>query len=515
MGVGKSFKKFGKSVGEVVSKVAKIGAKLVSSVTELVGGKVLDNVLGLESLGAEVERWGDDLGEAIKVMSGEYHKDMKALDEKREYIDERVAEYNNNVNMLVDQLEGLIAFHEIFQMSASNKLDSYTGKYGAELDALIAEYKAALAQLRSEYDFVIGLTEGSFIEKLLGSVIMIFGGIMSDFGDILSGEADGDTWKRMLTNLVLVLVIVFLWWFPPVGWTAMSVAIGIALAALSAFLTMDGMYANGAATGAIMGMLDTVFNDILNLDDLIGSDFNKFDKDNEDYEQMVMYVKLAIALAQLYNGFTAGGQAATTTATGTSLTAEAQMFAEATAGPGMSLTEGAQMLEGTGYAGATKAGTTTSLMGGVLTIDKSNLMNSTFAGVKAGTYSSLYKAYSTAAGVNDVVAQNEAYEEIKNKMEEDKAKLEKAITSKISKSFMKSYKDMAYFLQDQQEYIDRYIWGMAAQNMYVDPYGTTPVANIRFTPDKDTRMMTFGYEEVFDESKQAGSRNYFNNILYG
>ena len=44
---------------------------------------------------------------------------------------------------------------------------------------------------------------------------------------------------------------------------------------------------------------------------------------------------------------------------------------------------------------------------------------------------------------------------------------------------------------------------MTAQNMYVDPYGTTPVANIRFTPDKDTRIMSFGYEDMFDDSKMA------------
>ena len=80
---------------------------------------------------------------------------------------------------------------------------------------------------------------------------------------------------------------------------------------------------------------------------------------------------------------------------------------------------------------------------------------------------------------------------------------------------MASYKDTSYFLQDQQEYIDRYVWSMTSQNMYVDPYGTTPVANIRFEPDKDTRMMSFGFEDVFDESTQAGSKSYFNNILYG
>jgi hypothetical protein len=102
-----------------------------------------------------------------------------------------------------------------------------------------------------------------------------------------------------------------------------------------------------------------------------------------------------------------------------------------------------------------------------------------------------------------------------DKFREEGLKLESAIDSKYRKNFMKHYKDTAYFLQDQQENIDRYVWSMGAQSMYVDPYGTTPVANIRFEPDKDTRMMAFGYEEMFDENKVAGSKNYFNSILYG
>ena len=109
----------------------------------------------------------------------------------------------------------------------------------------------------------------------------------------------------------------------------------------------------------------------------------------------------------------------------------------------------------------------------------------------------------------------EAVESMKDKLREDYDKLNEAIQTKLDKSMMKHYKESAYFMQDQQEHIDRYIWSMTSENMYVDPYGTTPVANIRFTPDKDTRGLSFGFEDVFDESTQAGSKAYFNNILYG
>ena len=97
----------------------------------------------------------------------------------------------------------------------------------------------------------------------------------------------------------------------------------------------------------------------------------------------------------------------------------------------------------------------------------------------------------------------------------DYEKLNEAIAVKFNKSMMKHYKDSAYFLQDQQVFIDRYIWSMTAQNMYVDPYGTTPVANMRFNPDKDTRKVSFGFEDMFNEDEVAGSKGYFDNIIYG
>ena len=41
-------------------------------------GDVLDFV-GLDSLGKEVERWGEDADQVIKVLSGEYHDDAKKV----------------------------------------------------------------------------------------------------------------------------------------------------------------------------------------------------------------------------------------------------------------------------------------------------------------------------------------------------------------------------------------------------------------------------------------------------
>ena len=301
-------------------------------------------------------------------------------------------------------------------------------------------------------------------------------------------------------------------WWNPVGWAAIIYAI---LVTISAIMALDGMYANGAITGAVMSMLDFIFNDVLNLDDVVGKDFDKFDKDHEDYKEMIMYTQLALALASIAAGWSSA--ATQTTAQSASISSTNAMSSSSTAGAGGSALNSASAgMTGqtVGTSTSTGASSTSSYLGGSIKIG-STTSNSSFLGVSFSTYSDIYKAFSNASDLKDVVSANDQYERMKNKFQEDIDKLNAAVESKYRKNFMKHYKDSAYFLQDQQEYIDRYLWGMTAQNMYVDPYGTTPVANIRFTPDKDTRMMSFGYEDMFDDSKMAGSKNYFNSIIYG
>ena len=455
--------------------------KAAGAIVEFVGADIVDDVLGLDKIGNEVANVGSDLYQVGKVLGGEYHDDMKIIQQQQERLQKQIDSYNNNVDALSEKIDSLIAFHEIFQMAASNRLTAYTDKYGPELTAAIAELERLAAKLRSEYDFVIGLTEGAFVQRLIGSVIMIIGGLMSDLHDIALGKADGATWQRALTTIVLTIVIVLLIFAGPTGWMAI---VALILTMVVTFMTLDSMYANGAATGAIMSMFDYIFNDLLNLDDLIGQDFDKFDKDHEDYEQMVMYTKLAMTLAAA--GLTWASNA------GNYVTAAqygTQPWSQQTA-----------MLA------SQDAGMSASAL--------ANSTNTVF-GIDTSTYSSIYKAYSVANDVNDALNSKKAYEELASKFKADSLSLEEAINSKYRKNFMKHYKDTAYFLQDQQEYIDRYLWSMTSENMYVDPYGTTPVANMRFTPDNDTRMISFGYEDIFDESTQAGSAGYFNSILYG
>ena len=482
-------------MGSVVKGVVDIVTTGVKTVTKVVGG-VLEGV-GLDSLGKEVKRWGEDLSQVLDVLSGEYHDRSKKVQEYGQRVEDAQKSYNAGVDNLVEKMESLIAFHEIFQLAMGNRLDNYMGQYGPVLEAMMKEYQAMVKKLKEDFDFVLGLTEGGFLQRIVGSIIMIIGGLMSDMGDIISGKADGATWKRLITTVLLVIAIVVLFF---IGLGPVALAIAVTLSAIAAFMTLDGMYANGAATGAIMGTLDFIFNDLLNLDDLIGSDFDKFDKDNEDYKEMVMFTQLAFALGGVAVAWANAPAQAIATSVTEMVSTEAGFVA-------------AESAAGQAALGVTAA-ETSSFLGGTLQVGNT-MSQSSFLGVSFSTYSDIYKAFSTASDIKDVVAANDQYEKMKAKFQEDIDKLNTAIDNKYRKNFMKHYKDTAYFLQDQQEYIDRYVWGMTAESMYVDPYGTTPVANIRFTPDKDTRGTSFGFEDMFDESTAAGSRSYFNNIIYG
>lgn len=516
--MGFKLKSIGNAVKSVVGAVFDVAkgiatgeyiAKITGAVVKLVGNDVVDDILGLDKLGNEMSQVGSDIYQIGKVLGGEYHDAAKKVQEYGKKVEDAQKRYNAGVDNLVEKMESLVAFHEIFQLAMGNRLDNYMAEYGPVLEAMMAQYQAMVKQLKQDFDFVLGLTEGAFMQRLIGGIIMIIGGIMSDLGDIVSGKADGDTWKRAITAVILIIVIVFMWW-NPVGWWAITAAI---LVTIGSIMALDGMYANGAITGAVMGMLDFLFNDVLNLDDLVGSDFDKFDKDHEDYQQMVMFTQLALALAGMAAGWASAPQATAQTA---GVGSAGTMSLSTTAGAGGSaLNSAAAGMTGQTVGTATASGASTaSYLGGTLQVGNT-MSQSSFLGVSFSTYSDIYKAFSTASDIKDVAAANDQYEKMKAKFQEDIDKLNTAIDNKYRKNFMKHYKDTAYFLQDQQEYIDRYVWGMTADSMYVDPYGTTPVANIRFTPDKDTRGTSFGFEDMFDESTAAGSRGYFNNIIYG
>lgn len=456
-----------KSVGKSLSKLGKSAKKLVKNPVKYISGipsKVLGiasdvlDVAGLDSLAAELDNWADDYEQVMKVLTGEYHQDAKQVAEAAARVEAAQAKYQAGLDELSANMDRLLAFHEIYKMSAANKMESYMDTEGAEIEKLIEEYKRISAQFEAEYDFIQSMASGSWIEKIVVAGLMIVGGIVNDITQVLSGKGNSQNFKNILkvaVTIIVVIIMVILGFFTAgATWVAAVAAI---LTIISAVIMLDGMYSQGLLMGAAMSAMDFLFNDLLNLDDRIGSDFNKFDSDHADYAEMVMYIGMAVQISAMIASWGA-----------------------------MSGVNVGQMLGVS--AGVSQA---------------------------VGTFSQLYGVYTAAAAINDVVKANEAYNDLKDELYAKREEIENAINSKYRKSFMKHYKDVAYMLNDQQSVVDNYLWGMSASSMYVDPYGTTPVANMRFIPDDDTRVMSFGFEDMFNYDEMAGGSGYTNKILYG
>ena len=63
-------------VDVTVDIVVNIPGKIVEET-----GKVLDNQLGLDSIGKEVGRWGQDAQQVGNVLKGNYHEDLGAIND--------------------------------------------------------------------------------------------------------------------------------------------------------------------------------------------------------------------------------------------------------------------------------------------------------------------------------------------------------------------------------------------------------------------------------------------------
>ena len=74
---------------------------VVEAIGDAVGGVVKDvfggvgdvlDFVGLDSLGKEVTRWGEDVEQVVKVLSGEYHDDVKKVKEYEKTVSNKKAE---------------------------------------------------------------------------------------------------------------------------------------------------------------------------------------------------------------------------------------------------------------------------------------------------------------------------------------------------------------------------------------------------------------------------------------
>lgn len=406
-------------------------------------GKLLQNsgIKGLERIGKESSRISNQIDQFQKVLKGEYHESVKELQAEKEKLDAIKQQYYN----LADEINSEAFLGEIFAIAGSNQLDRFVSE-----KILPAEehYKRMVENFKKEFGYILDWAEGSFFERLLASLILIIGGLLNDIGDIVTGKANSETWKNIISTVLSIVVIVILafaqqWW-----------AVVILVANL--IITLDAAYANGAMLGAIFSLLDFVFNDILNLDDLVGSDFEHFDKDSDYYQETQSYFRLALAI----------------TAVIASLNVPSEVWNVGMANMGLSAS----------------------------TLSTSSVITEA------------YNAYNIAMSINDIITMNDKYNEMYADLKEKQDILDNRINIANRRKMIGSYIDMEHILAYPDEMVNEYVMQMTQLNNGVlDPEGLISM-NTRYKVENQD--MTFGFEDIFAYDNQAGGSRYTKQILF-
>jgi hypothetical protein len=439
----------GSSVTNIVKDVVKTAVDITKDVFTAVvidipstilktSGDLLSDI-GIKQ-GKELTRIGSQLNQIGKVLTGEYHDSVKAIQAQEDKLNSLKEQYYN----LADELNGEAFLGEIYEIAGSNKLDRYVDE-----NILPAEeqYKKMLENFKKEFSYILDWAQGSFFERLFASFILIIGGLLNDVEDILTGKANSETWKNIISTVLSIAAIVIL--LPVAPWASVVLIANL-------IITLDATYANGAMLGAIFSLLDFVFNDILNLDDLVGSDFDHFDKDSEYYEQTQAYFKLALAVSAVV----------------AALNTPADVWKTSMANLGLNA--------------------------------------STVSNV--GTITEAYNAYNVAVSINDIITMNDKYNEMHAELKEKQNILDNRINTANRRKMIGSYIDMEHILAYPDEMVNEYVMQMTQLNNGVlDPEGLISM-NTRYKVENQD--MTFGFEDIFAYDNQAGGDRYTKQILF-
>lgn len=443
MGCGSKVIKVITTVTNTVVDVVKDTAKIIVSdigagLLKTTGGLLSD--IGIKQ-GKELTRIGNQLEQIGKVLTGEYHESVKAIQAQENKLNALKEEYYN----LADEINGEAFLGEIFSIASSNTLERYVSE---KILPAEEQYKKMLENFKKEFSYILDWAEGSFFERLFASFILIIGGLLNDVSDIVTGKANSETWKNIITTVLSIAAIVILalagqWW-----------AVVILVANL--IITLDSAYANGAMLGAIFSLLDFVFNDVLNLDDLVAKDFDHFNKDSEYYQETQAYFKLALAISAVVAAL--------------SVPTEAWKTGMANIG-----------------------------------LNASTLSN-------VGTITEAYNAYNVAVSVNDIITMNDKYNEMYSELREKQNILDNRINSANRRKMIGSYIDMEHILAYPDEMVNEYVMQMTQLNNGVlNPEGLISM-NTRYKVENQD--MTFGFEDIFAYDNQAGGDRYIKQILF-
>jgi hypothetical protein len=426
-------------LGSVVSVIE----DAVSGTYDWAVDEIVDDALGLDNLAIEMDRWKEDATDVVKTFSGGKAKDSAELSAKQEQVKVKQKAAESELDTLSEEVERKAILGEIFQISGSNKFDRRAAELTIEFEKITAEFDAMLEAFNETYSFTNSLASHGYLGKLFSAFLNITGGVFNLARKLITGEANSDDWNMALQIATSVVIIIF-------GTPTQKAAAAVYLLTL-----LDSAFNGGGLMDVALRALDFVLNDVLQLEDWLGSDWGHLDKDSDYYAE--------------------------TKATITTLTM---------------LVSGYIMMDGFGEI-AQGANVPTWLPA---------------ATQATGTYSSLRLAYDTYKLADDIINYNKTRQELDDKVSKDIKALQAGVYKKNRSKMYAAYRDVAYIQNQTDDIINSYVsFSVGNPNTIFDPQSTIAM-NSRY--ERSSEGLTFGFEDMFDYDAMAGNSSYTYNKLY-
>jgi hypothetical protein len=385
-------------------------------------------------------------------ISGEKADDMRRLDRLKSNIDTE-SNLMKNTQLSLDR--------KVFLENAFKYVD------GRKLK----ELNSAYTDLANQYNSIVHNVKDHQIKGIFEGVIALPYTVTAGFVYGIRDYLETGNLKYLVQAIeIAVLTVVII-----LSVMAMQPAItfqfiGLVLAVLSAVLALDAMVNDSALLGGVFQVLDLVLNKMIGLNNYL--DTGGLSSHSKYYESNLMWTRMIVAVAALLSSIYSWIPSSTPAATLTPEEVAAQQ------------TELAKQMSDIGSMKVV----------GTLTL------------------SDIFKAYQLAGSIGAVADAIKLKGELEDKLKDAKKTFEQQIIDADRRKMEESYADASYVANQVDLVYSEYALQMSEQNItdIYDPEGTIAM-NTRFKPQP---KYMFGFEDIFNESIQAGSDMYVYNILW-
>ena len=456
------------------------------------------NLLGGISSGILGMTYGN---EVYYTLSGEKDRDQRAM-----------SRYQDQLNSIAgmiggyqDRLGNKVFLEEIFKYGDKRMIASLGNSY----NDLLKQYEGIKARYND-------MTDVGFLGDIILFVPNVISALVYNIIDYIKTGDSQSLRTAIQIGALVAAVIASVLLAPETGGSTLQ-ATALALAALSAILTLDAMVNGSGLLGSAFKIFDVVLNEILHVNSVIKQS-EGFDKDSAYYERMQTNFKLAVQVGALATGLAASYQAWANQGAQTASDAAGAAGRQAVRNMdfGAYITGSGAYQPGTSMAGmSVTTGQVTNAMqaGTTVSAQTSSFFDGIISPAVRESFSQLYEMYNKAQQVGSVIDAFSIKQKIEEKLAVEKDKIESDILKLNKKKFEATYSDAEYIMNQTDMSYHSYVLDMseAGSSDFFDPQGTI-VMNTRYRP---AQSFQFGFEEMFSYNSMAGGDMYVYKTLWG